>query len=359
VTGIRKPREIEMSIINVAVIGIGYWGPNLARNIAASPDAHLHSVCDIREETLNRVGQQYPRTRLTTEHSELLDDPSVDAVIIATPAETHYTLAKESLTAGKHVLVEKPLAATTRQCRELIALADRLSRVLMVGHVFIYNAAVQKLRSYIESGELGEVYYVSSSRLNLGRIRQDINAMWNFAPHDISIINHLLGMTPSQVNARGFSYIQEGVEDVVFMTLHYPNGASALIHISWLNPRKVRRMTVVGSEKMAIYDDVSADAKIQIYDKGVTKQPSPPSLGDFDTFGEFQLLLRAGDLLIPKIDFVEPLRIECQHFIDCIKEGKLPITDGWDGLRVVQVLEAAQRSIENEGRPEAIDADST
>jgi predicted dehydrogenase len=344
-----------MNPVNVAVTGMGYWGPNLARNFAALPGAHLSSVCDVREEALSRMGQQYPKTRLTTEYRELLNNPAVDAVVIATPAETHYGLAKESLHAGKHTLVEKPLAMTVDQCRELIDLADRLSRVLMVGHVFRYNAAVQKLKSYIESGELGQVHYISSNRLNLGRIRQDINAMWNFAPHDISIITYLLDMMPSQVNARGFSYIQEGVEDVVFMTLCFPNGASANVHISWLNPRKVRAMTVVGSRKMAVYDDVSADAKIQIYDKGVTKQPDLASLGDFDTFGEFQLLLRAGDVLIPKIDFVEPLRVECQHFVDCIMNGSRPITDGRDGLRIVQVLEAAQRSMENGGRPEDID----
>jgi predicted dehydrogenase len=345
-----------MSPVNIAVIGMGYWGPNLARNFAALPDAHLYSVCDVCEEPLRRMGQQHPKTHLTTEYRELLDDPAVDAVVIATPAETHHALAEESLGAGKHVLVEKPLAMSADQCRELIDLADQLGKVLMVGHVFRYNAAVQKLKSCIESGELGEVYYISSSRLNLGRIRQDINAMWNFAPHDISIITYLLDMTPSQVNARGFSYIQEGVEDVVFMTLCFPNGASANVHISWLNPRKVRMMTVVGSKKMAVYDDVSADAKIQIYDKGVTKHSGSPSLGDFDTFGEFQLLLRAGDVVIPKVDFVEPLRVECQHFVDCVTEGSRPITDGWDGLRVVQVLEAAQRSMENEGQPEVVDA---
>jgi predicted dehydrogenase len=347
-----------MSSVNVAVIGMGYWGPNLARNIAALPGAHLHSVCDVREEALSRVGQQYPKAHSTTEYYKVLSDPVIDAVIVATPAETHYALAKESLGAGKHVLVEKPLATSEAHCRELIAAAEEAGKVLMVGHVFRYNAAVQKLKSYIESGELGDVYYISSSRLNLGRIRQDANAMWNFAPHDISIITHLFDAMPCQVNARGFSYIQAGIEDVAFMTLSFPNGASAHAHISWLNPRKVRRMTVVGSEKMAVYDDVSADAKIQIYDKGVTKQPSRPSLGDFDTFGEFQLLLRAGDVLIPKIDFVEPLRVECQHFVDCIADGSRPITDGQDGLRVVQVLEAAQRSIENEGRPEVIDAES-
>jgi predicted dehydrogenase len=216
---------------------------------------------------------------------------------------------------------------------------------------------VQKLKALIDSGELGEVYYISSSRLNLGRIRQDTNALWNFAPHDISIITHLLNATPKQVNAKGFSYIQDGIEDVVFMTLIFPSGVGAHVHISWLDPRKVRTMTVVGSEKMVIYDDVSVNARIQIYDKGVTRKRIAPSLGDFDTFGEFQLLLRAGDLLIPKINFVEPLKVECQHFVDCIVEGRIPITDGQEGLRVVQVLEAAQRSMEEQGCPATVGGD--
>lgn len=345
----------KMSQINVAVIGMGYWGPNLARNFAGLSAANLYALCDVREESLHRVSRQYPAAHLTTKYRDLLGDPQVDALVIATPAEMHHELALAGLRAGKHVLVEKPLATCAAHCRELIAAAEEADKVLMVGHVFRYNAAVLKLKSYIESGELGDVYYISSSRLNLGRIRQDANAMWNFAPHDISIITHLFDATPCQVNARGFSYIQAGIEDVVFMTLGFSNGASAHVHISWLNPLKVRMMTVVGSQKMAVYDDVRADARIQIYDKGVTKQPSSPSLGDFNTFGEFQLLLRAGDVLIPKIDFVEPLKVECQHFADCVVNGDQPITDGWDGLCVVQVLEAAQRSLENEGRPEEID----
>lgn len=344
-----------MNLINVAVIGLGYWGPNLVRNFARLDDANLYAVCDIQKTALDQMDKLYPQAYLTTDYTELLDNTEVDAVVIATPVETHYNLAKESLRAGKHILVEKPLAMTTAQCYELIDLADKQGKVLMVGHVFRYNAAVQKLKSFIENGDLGEIYYIYSSRLNLGRIRHDINAMWNFAPHDVSIITHLLGTVPSQVNARGFSFIQEGIEDVVFMTLHFPTGTGVNIHISWLDPRKVRLMTVVGSKKMVIYDDVSSDAKIQIYDKGVTKQTNSQSLGDFNSFGEFQLLLRAGDVLIPKIAFVEPLRVECQHFVDCIINNSRPITDGWEGLRVVQVLEAAQRSLEHEGRVETID----
>ncbi len=343
-----------MNFINVAVIGLGDWGPNVGRNLARLSDVNLYAVCDMQEEALQKIGVQYPAIRLGTDYTELLNDPNVDAVVIATPVATHYALVKECLIAGKHVLVEKPLATTFDQCDELVELADKYNKVLMVGHVFLYNAAVRKLKSIIQSGELGQIYYIYSSRLNLGRVRQDVNALWNFAPHDISIVLYLLDMMPAQVNARGFSFIQPGIEDVVFVTLNFPNGTGVNIHLSWLDPRKMRLMTVVGSEKMVIYDDVSADAKIQIYDKGVTKQPTDQSLGEFKSFGEFQLLLRAGDVLIPKIDFVEPLKLECQHFVDCIETGKKPITDGREGLRVVQVLEAAQRSLENEGRPEII-----
>lgn len=343
-----------MNSINVAIIGLGYWGPNLVRNFARLTDATLYAVCDMRAEALSSIGRQYPAAQLTTNYAQLLHDPKVDAVVVATPVANHYTLVKEALNAGKHVLVEKPLATTSSQCLELVELADRQNKVLMVGHVFLYNAAVRKLKSIIQSGELGQIYYIYSSRLNLGRVRQDVNALWNFAPHDISIVLHLLDMVPAQVNARGFSFIQPGIEDVVFVTLNFPNGTGVNIHLSWLDPRKMRLMTVVGSEKMVIYDDVSADAKIQIYDKGVTKQPADQSLGDFKSFGEFQLLLRAGDVLIPKVDFVEPLKLECQHFVDCINSGDQPISDGREGWRVVQVLEAAQRSIENEGRPEII-----
>jgi predicted dehydrogenase len=348
-----------MNRINVAIVGLGYWGPNLVRNFAGLDRVNLQAVCDVRTASLVPVGKQYPAVQLVADYAQVLQDGSIEAIVIATPVETHYELAKAALQAGKHVMVEKPLATTTAQCLELIDLAEKYNKVLMVGHVFLYNVAVKKLKSYIDRGELGQIYYIYSSRLNLGRIRRDVNARWNFAPHDISIILHLLEMMPSQVNARGFSYIQEGIEDVVFVTLNFPSGTGVNIHISWLDPRKVRLMTVVGSKKMVIYDDASSDAKIQVYDKGVTTASAQQTLGDFSSFGEFQLLLRAGDVLIPKIDFVEPLKVECQHFVECIIAGKRPITDGQDGLQVVQVLEAAQRSLLNEGRPEVISDEST
>ena len=243
-------------------------------------------------------------------------------------------------------MVEKPLAQTSAQCRELIALAEARRLTLMTGHVFLFNAAVRKVKEYIQSGELGEIYYLYTQRLNMGRLQSDVNALWNFAPHDFSILCYWLDAMPEQVIARGYSYIQPGIEDVVFVTLNFPGGVGANVHISWLDPRKVRCMTVVGSRKMVVYDDMSADAKISVYDKGVTRQPQAPvSLGRYESFGEFQLLLRAGDVLIPKINFVEPLQMECRHFAECIQTQARPLTDGYNGLQVVEILEAAERAM--------------
>ena len=348
--------------VKVALVGLGYWGPNLARNLASLGGVQLHTLCELREERLAQYVRQYPTARITPDYSVVLNEPEIDAVIIATPVHTHFKLTKAALQAGKHVMVEKPLAQTSVQCRELITLAENNGLTLMVGHVFIYNAAVRKVKEYIQSGDLGQVYYIYSQRLSLGRIRQDVNALWNFAPHDLSILCYWLDAEPQRVTARGYSYIQPGIEDVVFMTIDFPDDVGANVHISWLNPRKVRRMTVVGSEKMVVYDDVSADARIMVYDKGVTKKvntsPLPNengiSLGRYESFGEFQLLLRAGDVLIPKLDFVEPLKLECQHFIECIRTGQRPVTDGYDGLRVVKTLEAAQRSLAQGGASQPI-----
>jgi predicted dehydrogenase len=342
--------------IKIALIGLGYWGPNLARTLAQINGAELHTLCDVRAERLAQFSQQYPQARPTSDYSTVLGNPSIDAIVLATPAHTHFELARAALQAGKSVMVEKPLAEISSQCHELIALAETNKLTLMVGHVFIYNAAVRKVKEYIQSGELGQVYYIYSQRLNLGQVRQDVSALWNFAPHDLSILCYWLDAKPQQVIARGYSYIQPGIEDVVFLTLDFPGNVGAHVHISWLDPRKIRRMTVVGSEKMVVYDDVDADTRIMLYDKGVTKKPSqsaPPaanlSLGRYETFGEFQLLMRAGDVLIPKLNFVEPLKLECQHFIECIQSGQRPITDGYDGLRVVEALEAAQQSLAQNG----------
>ena len=334
--------------VRIAQVGLGYWGPNIARNVATVDGAELVTLCDTSRDRLERMGRQLPTARLTTEYADVLADDSVDAVILATPVETHYSLAAAALEAGKHVLVEKPLATTSAECETVIELAAKRDLRLMVGHVFLYNAAVRKVKEYIDAGDLGEIYYIYSQRLNLGQVRHDVNAMWNFAPHDLSILCYWLGTEPIGVQAHGYSYLQPGIEDVVFMNLDFPDGIGANVHISWLDPLKVRRMTIVGSEKMVVYDDVSADAKVVVYDRGVTKRlrdQTEASLGSYRTYGEFQLLLRAGDVLIPKIEFTEPLKVECEHFVDCIRDGSNPLTDGSHGLAVVRALEAAQRSM--------------
>ncbi|UCE17500.1 MAG: Gfo/Idh/MocA family oxidoreductase [Gemmatimonadota bacterium] len=335
--------------ITVAVLGCGYWGPNIIRNFHQLPGAHLLSVCDLRQDRLDYVKEHFPNVETTLEVESLLARTDIDAFVVTTPADNHFSLTKRVLEADKHVLVEKPLALTSDECRELIELAESKGKTLMVGHTFLYNAAVRKLKQFVDNNELGDIYYVYSSRLNLGRIRSDINAMWNFAPHDVSIILYLVGQEPVSVSAKGQSYIQPGIEDVVFMHLDFDDGMKAMIHISWLDPNKVRRMTVVGSKKMVVYDDVSRDAKIVVYDKGIDKININESFGEFEGFGEFQLRLRAGDMFIPEIDFVEPLKVECSHFIDCIVNGKKPLTDGEEGLRGVKVLEAAQQSLKHDG----------
>ena len=334
--------------VRLALVGLGYWGPNLARNLAILDNAELVALCDANEERLRRIGRQYPSARLVPSFADVLADDAIDAVVVATPVDTHFDLSRAALAAGKHVMVEKPLATSSAECETLIELAAAQGRTLMVGHVFVYNAAVNKVKEYIDAGEIGDVYYVYSQRLNLGQVRHDVNAMWNFAPHDLSIMCHWFGTEPTNLTARGHSYIQPGIEDVVFLNMEYPEGILASVHISWLDPLKVRRMTIVGSEKMVVYDDVSADAKVTVYDRGVTKKlidQTEASLGSYRTYGEFQLLLRAGDVLIPKLDFVEPLKIECQHFVDCIRTGQTPVSDGRQGLWVVRALEAAQRSL--------------
>jgi predicted dehydrogenase len=343
--------------VRIGLVGLGYWGPNLARNLAVVDGGELRVLCDANREQLERIGRQFPATRRVDDFAAVVGDPDVDAVVIATPVKTHYQMARQALEGGKHVLVEKPLATSAAECEELIRIAEKADLRLMVGHVFLYNAAVERVSEYIASGELGEIYYAYSQRLNLGQIRHDVNAMWNFAPHDLSILCHWFGAEPIGVLAKGYSYIQPGIEDVVFVSLEFPRGVGANVHISWLDPLKVRRMTVVGSEKMVVYDDVSADAKITVYDKGVTRrmrEPATERLGDFGSFAEFQVLLRAGDVLIPRIDFVEPLRRECQDFVDCIRTGATPRADGAQGLKVVRALEAAERSM-REGQRVALD----
>ena len=346
--------------VGVALIGAGYWGPNLARNLVSAEGADLRVICDASQQRLDGMGRTYRAIRLETDVASVWAAGDVDAVVIATPVDSHYALARQALEAGKHVFVEKPLARSSGECRELIELADRRDRVLMVGHVFLFNPSVRQVKQYIEADEIGDLLYAYSQRLNLGQVRRDVNALWNFAPHDLSILRYWFGADPERVMARGYAYVQPEIEDVVFMTLDYPGGIGANVHISWLDPLKLRRMTIVGSKKMIVYDDLSAEARIAIYDKGVTRKAVDSGLqplGSFDSFAEFQVLLRAGDVLIPRVDFVEPLRAECQHFVDCVRNGTPPITDGWSGLAVVRALEAAQASLASGHAEQVINAE--
>ena len=335
---------------NVAVVGLGHWGPNLVRVLVSLSDVNLSVLCDLEVSRAETVAKRFcPRARIVKDWWDLTNDREIDAVILATPIRTHFELASAFLTVGKHVFVEKPLAQTVQECRTLIDLAERHHRVLMVDHVFEYNAAVQQIKKYLDQGELGKLFYIYSQRVNLGRIQSDINALWSLAPHDVSIMNYWLGQEPLWVTARGFSYLSHGIEDVVFVTMGYPGGIGAHLHLGWLDPRKVRLMTLVGSMKMLVYDDVSVDAKIQIYDKGIVQ------LHDYleapESFAEFRLQIHVGDLLIPTLPFPEPLQTGCQHFIDCIQNGHRPLTDGVVGLRVVRALEAAEESLKQDGLP--------
>jgi len=346
---------VSTAPVRVAQAGLGYWGSNLLRNLLAVRNARVVAVADPDSRRLSDVAQRGLQVAATQDFAALLAQTDIDAVVISTPAATHADLVERALQAGKHVLVEKPLAMRVNEGQRLVAIAERNGLTLMVGHTFLYNSAVRLLKQYVQRGDLGDVYYLYSQRLNLGRVRQDINALWNFAPHDVSIALYLLDQTPVEVSALGFAYLRGGVEDIVFMTAVFPGNVCANVHISWLDPHKVRQMTVVGNRRMAVYDDVSTDARITLYDRGVDRVPTADSPADFKTFAEFQLRLRSGDVTIPAFDFPEPLQVECQHFVDCILNGETPLTDGRHGLEVVKVLAAAQRSIGEAGRAVQID----
>jgi predicted dehydrogenase len=330
--------------VKVAVVGCGYWGPNLVRNFHQLPTADLVSCCDIDPQNLDKIKALYPAVRTTVSYAEVLADGEIEAVALAAPARTHHELARDALLADKHVFVEKPLAMSSEEAEELIALARKRNRTLMVGHVFEYNPAVLKIKELIDGGQIGQVYYIYSNRVNLGRVQSDINALWSIAPHDVSILLYLLGTMPLSVSAIGATYLNSKVEDVVFVTMTFPAGVLGHVQASWLDPSKVRRMTIVGREKMIIYDDIADEGKIKIYDKGVVYRK-----GKEDIYGEFQYKVHSGDIYIPKIEMTEPLRNECAHFIECVRTGARPRTDGENGLRVVRVLEAAQVSLDRGG----------
>jgi predicted dehydrogenase len=327
----------------IAQIGCGYWGPNLLRNFSSLKSCRVKTVVDGSPERRAFVTANFPRTNAVPDHEAVLADSEIDAVVIATPAATHFGLARAALLAGKHVFVEKPMATTGAEVDELARIAAGKKLIAMVGHTFIYNAAVRYVKKLIESGDLGEIRYIYSQRLNLGRIRSDIDALWNFAPHDISIIQYWLGdPVPLSVSRRGMAYMQDGIEDVVFLSLTYPGKIMANIHVSWLDPQKVRKMIVVGSKKMVVYDDV-ADDKIAIYDKGIDRRAVLGENMDFDTPRPPEFNYRSGDILLPQIKFVEPLRVEAEHFLDCIRNQAPPLTGLAHAREVVSILEQAGR----------------
>ncbi|MDJ0617900.1 MAG: Gfo/Idh/MocA family oxidoreductase [Calothrix sp. MO_192.B10] len=332
-------------MITVGQIGCGYWGPNLLRNLSSHPNCHVKWVAEQSHERQAYVENNYPKTKTTSNWEDIINDSEVDAVIVATPASTHYELTKAVLKAGKHVLVEKPLAMCTREADELVALGTTAEKILMVGHTFLYNSAVRYAKKLVDQGELGQTYYIYSQRLNLGQVRTDVNAWWNLAPHDISILLYLMdGELPIYVTAHGIDYIQPGIEDVVFANLTWANKVTAHIQVSWLDPGKIRRMTLVGSRKMVVYDDISDD-KIKILDKGIDRVPKIGERMDYDNFNNYQLFHRTGDVLLPRINLQEPLKVEINHFLECIQTGQTPLTGPKHARDVVAVLEMVQQAL--------------
>ena len=328
-------------LLRIGVAGLGYWGPNLARNFNAIPGCELAWLCDASSDALARVGASFPAARLTTELDEVLGDPSLDAVALATPVATHADLAVRVLEAGKHCFVEKPLARTVADAERAVAAAEASGRVLMVGHLLEYHPGVQRLKQLVDSGELGErIFYIYGNRLNLGKLRADENALWSLGAHDVSVVLYLADEEPWEFIAHGESYVQEGVEDVVFCFLRFPSGLSAHLHLSWLDPHKERRFTVVGSRRMATFDDMAIEGKLKIYDKGF----------DQGARGYGEYITRAGGIFSPELPNLEPLRIECEHFVECVREGRRPRSDGVSGLRVVRVLEELQHSLDASAR---------
>jgi predicted dehydrogenase len=327
----------------MAVVGAGAWGKNHIRVFSEMPNVRLKYVCDSDPVKLSSIQKAYSHTTMVEHLDPVLQDPEVNGIVIASSAASHYSLARQGLMANKDLLVEKPMALNLKEAEEMLEMAKERNRILMVGHLLLYHPVVDRLKEMVRSGELGEIYYIYTQRVNLGVIRQDENALLSFAPHDLSVILHLVEEQPVMVSAHGASYIQKEIEDVVFVSLRFSGGKMANIHLSWLDPHKMRKITIVGSKKMVVFDDVEASEKLKIYDKGV-RSPS------YDTYGEY-LTLRFGDITIPTIKMVEPLRTEATHFIHCIETRREPKTGGQDGVKVVKILSAAQESLKGGGVP--------
>ncbi|OGO20822.1 MAG: hypothetical protein A2144_03490 [Chloroflexi bacterium RBG_16_50_9] len=344
-------------MVNIGVVGCGYWGPKHIRVCHELAEAKLVSVCDLDEKKLSQVRTQYPNLKATTSFKQFIQN-GVDAVFIATPVNAHYQLAREALLNDKHVLIEKPMTTTSQEALELIEIAEKRGLVLMVGHTYVYHPAVEFLGEIVRNGELGDIYGIDADRLNLGLFRPDVNVLWDLAPHDISIVLSLLNEDPVAVSARGAYHLDSDICDIAYLELMFASGMICHIHASWLHPRKIRQLTIVGSKKMAVYDDVSETEKVQIYDKGLSipdngNHNGNPGNGN-NKFSAWPPNYRFGDVVMPFIRNDEPLKVECSHFIKCIKEGKRPRSDGWAGFKVTSILEAADRSLGNGGHREQL-----
>jgi len=331
-------------MINIGVIGCGHWGPNHIRNFSNFQNCNVIAVSDIDQNRLNNIKAQYPNIIIEKNYKKLLKNNDINAVVISTPTKTHYSISKQSLELGKHVLCEKPLCLSVKEADKLVEISTRNKLVLLVGHVFLFNNGIQELKKLIDKEELGKIYYLSATRTNLGPIRNDVNAVYDLASHDISIFNYLLG-NPLEVSAVGMSFLRNEIEDVIFITLKYPKKILANIRVSWLDPRKVRQITIVGDKKMVIWDDLSLLGPITIFDKGVIKEPY------YRDYGEFQLLTREGDASIPKIKMEEPLKAQARYFLKCIDNGKLDLSDRKFGKDVVKTINCISKSINKNGHP--------
>lgn len=334
-----------MTDLRIGAIGCGYWGPNLIRNFVEISGAQVVAIADLQQESLNRMLERFPQIGTATRDYRDLFEMDLDAVVIATPPHTHHAIAVDCMRHGLHVLVEKPITLDSTEAKDLIRVSEETGRILMVGHTFEYNPAVRALKKMITDGEIGQIYYIDAVRASLGLFQTRANVIWDLAPHDISILRYLLDGDPVSVSARGSACVQDGIEDIAYTTMVFPENVLAHIRTSWLDPAKTRRITVVGSKKMVIYDDVESLEKLKVYDKGVK------AIRRTDTFGEFSFAYHYGDVVIPYVRFEEPLRVQSQHFLECIREGKQPQTDGLNGLRVVEVVEAAQQSMKRGGEP--------
>ena len=330
-------------MLKIAVAGCGYWGPNLIRNLYSLPGCKVETVCDIDGKRLEHMKSLYGNIKTTTNYDDLVDNKDIDAIFIATPVRFHFEMARKSLQANKHTFIEKPMALSGKECEELIALAEKHGLTLMIGHTFIYSSPVRKIKEIIRNGDLGDIMYIGSRRLNLGLYQKDINVTWDLAPHEISIILYVLDDDPTHVNCQGKAHINKDIEDITNMTIDFKNGGFATIQSSWLDPNKVRETKFVGTKRMLVYDDVEPNEKIRVYDKRVETPPH------YDTFAEFQYSYHYGDMYSPYLNQVEPLKVECQHFLDCIKSGLKPDSCGKEGLKVVQILEASSKSLLNGG----------